>query len=328
MKRESITLDRQVDVSTTWSWAGPLIIISYCLFFLATKLYDGRVGGVHWLYLGAIAGLYFFRSWTRSFVVICLPMVVYATMYDFFAFIPFDSLLPIRVSEPYQLDKLLFGISNGSQVLLLHEFIFQKLANPFLDVVSGVFYFLHIPVFLALVLYFWQKYSSSLAQKFTLGFLVINLLAFSTYFLYPAAAPWYVTKFGFAQPLHPIPGDPAGLIRFEHIFGLHLFSENYGISPVVFGAIPSMHAGFATLGWLFSWKTSRTTVALMSVYISGMYFSALYLQHHYLLDVIIGIAYAIIAWLIVDKIFVKSCNKINERIWSIFKDQAHRPLFN
>ena len=57
----------------------------------------------------------------------------------------------------------------------------------------------------------------SLSQRSNAAaFLVMNIFADLTYVLYPAAAPWYVAKVGFVQPLGPIPGDPAGLIRFEN----------------------------------------------------------------------------------------------------------------
>ena len=334
MKQDSIAMERSLEVVNhegreIWrALIGPTIILGYLIIFLGTKVYEGRLGHVHWLYMFSIGGLYFLHNWTRSFVVICLPMVVYGAMYDFFAFIPFDLLLPINISGPYQFDKIFFGIAHGSEIILPHEYIFQALAHPFWDTVSGIFYFLHIPGLLILILYFWLKYSVSLAQRFTLAFLCINVLAFTTYLLYPAAAPWYVAKFGFAQPLGPIPGDPAGLVRFEQLFGLHLFTENYGISPVVFGAVPSMHAGYATLGWLFSFKADRGLFIIMTIYILGMYFSALYLQHHYLFDVIIGVLYALMAWFIVEKLFSKTSERINQGIWSTFKQNALRPIID
>lgn len=318
----------QSGIESGWrSWLGPLLILFYCLSFLSLKLVQHQASPIHLLYLGGIMGLYFAHSAVRGFFVLCLPMILYSTMYDFFGMIPFEALMPIHVSEPYHWDQALFGINVAGHVYHLHQYVFLKLAHPFWDFVTGVVYFLHVPVVLILVLYFWRFQSRELAQRFTMAFLVINLLAFATYFFFPAAAPWYVERFGFLAPTAPIPGDPAGLVRFEHLLGISIFSDNYKISPVVFGAIPSMHAGFATLGWLYSWQASRKVLAFMSLYLALMYTSALYLQHHYTIDVIWGIAYAIIAWLVIDKILFRPVTKLNEGIWDWFYQRARGTLF-
>ncbi len=307
-------------------WAGPLLILLFLIIFYFLERMTGPLQWVHWLFISAVGGLYFLSSPTRSLVVIGLPVIAYATIYDFFQFIPFESLLPIQIQSIYQWDLKLFGVGTAGNPLLFHEWLFSVFSHPLWDFASGVFYTLHIPVVIVLILYFWWTRSISLAQKFTLAFFLINIFAFATYFLLPAAAPWYVEKFGFIQPTGPIPGDAAGLIRFEQLLGIKFFSENYQISPVVFGAIPSMHAGFATLGWLFSFQAGRRSTYLLTLYILGMYISALYLQHHYLLDVIWGIAYALLAWVLIDKIFIKAITKLNRTLWSLFFTQAGGPL--
>lgn len=321
----AILLAQKNDI-TERRWLGPGLILFYCLSFLSLKLVQHQASPTHLLYLSAIVGLYFLHPALRRFFVLCLPMILYSTLYDFFGMIPFETLMPIHVSEPYQWDQALFGVSVGSKSYLLHEYVFEQLAHPFWDFVTGVVYFLHVPVVLLLVFYFWKSQSRQLAQRFTMAFLMINFLAFATYFFFPAAAPWYVAHFGFVAPTVPIPGDPAGLVRFEALLGISLFSDNYKISPVVFGAIPSMHAGFATLGWLYTWQAGRIALGWMSLYLSLMYLSALYLQHHYTIDVLWGIAYALLAWVIVEKILFKPVTKINEGIWVWFYQKARGPL--
>lgn len=308
------------------AWLGPLLIFLFLAAFYLLERLTGPLQWVHWLFLGSVGGCYFFSLPTRTLVVIGIPVVAYATLYDFFQFIPFENLLPIHIESVYRWDEQLFGLSTTAGPLLFHEWVYQSLKHPLWDFVAGIFYLLHIPAVIALILYFWRRDSINLAQKFTLAFFVLNVFAFLTYYLLPAAAPWYVEKFGFVQPLGPIPGDPAGLIHFEKIVGLSFFSDNYSISPVVFGAIPSMHAGFATLGWLYSLQSKRWLTVFMTLYILGMYFSALYLQHHYLIDVVWGMAYALLAWFLMEKLFKKPAEKINQALRRIFIRDAYRPI--
>ena len=317
------------DAGPQWgrAWLGPLLMVIYLGIFYLLERITGPLKPVHWLFLSVVGGFYFISKPTRYLVVIGLPVIAYATLYDFFQFIPFEKLLPIHIESIYHWDLNHFGITTLSGKILFHEWIYRVFSNPVLDFLTGVFYLLHVPVVIALIFYFWRAKSVSYAQKFTLAFFLINALAFATYYLLPAAAPWYVEKFGFLQPLGPIPGDPAGLVNFENIIGVKFFSDNYQISPVVFGAIPSMHAGFATLGWLFSFRVSKKATLLLTVYIFGMYFSALYLQHHYLLDVLWGISYAFLAWFMIDRILSGPAEKLNRGLRSLFVDQAGGLLF-
>ncbi len=300
------------NVPTRW---GSLVLIFLGLAFLAIKVSAGDLHLVHLLFVLGIWSLYFLSKTTRQFLIISIPVVIYAVMYDFFRYIPFESLLPIRVKELFEIDLLFFGIPLSGEKVLFHKFILEKFSSVFFDVYSGFFYFLHVPMFLILIVVFWRGRSAELAQRYMVAFLFMNIITNLTYFFYPAAAPWYVEKFGFLQPLGPVPGDAAGLVKFERILGLNFFTENYHLGPVVFGAIPSMHAGFAMLGWLYSFQVNRKLAFALGVFVLSMSFSALYLQHHYMIDLVIGYIYALAAWGIVEKFLkgpvARSYTKLN-----------------
>ncbi len=245
-------------------------------------------------------------------------MAIYGLFFDFFRHIPFEWLLPIRVRELYLWDLQLFGLQVGGEIMLFHEWILQQFYHPIADFFCGVVYFLHIPMVLILTLLFWRYRSASLAQRFTTAFLLLNLMAFATYYFYPAAAPWFVEKYGFIQPLFPVPGDAAGLKRFDDLLGLSVFADGYHISPVTFGAVPSMHAGYATLGWIYSLYFNRKLALVMGFYVLAMWFSAMYLQHHYLLDAVIGSLYAVVAWLVADKVFQTPIQNLHSKLFRFF----------
>lgn len=284
---------------------GALFIFLFTVGFLSLKVESHGINQFHLLYIGFIFTCYFLHPFTRKLLLILFPMALYALMYDFFQYIPFSHLLPIRVQEPYHLDLILFGIHSGGNILHLHDWIFQVLQSPFLDIYCGIIYMLHVPMVLILLILFWKFSSDELAARFIFAFWIMNVFAFLTYYFYPAAAPWFVQKYGFLQPLVPMPGDPAGLARFDALLHLNLFTQNYQITPVPFGAVPSMHAGFAMLEFLYSLQFNRKLAYLIAIYCMSMWFSALYLQHHYMIDIILGVFYALLAYFLVEKFLKK-----------------------
>ncbi len=285
---------------------GALFIVLFATSCLVLKLETHQLNKFHILYIGAIFGCYFLHPLSRKLMLIVFPMAIFGLMYDFFQYIPFAKLLPIRVAEPYNLDLKLFALPFQGHLLHFNEFIFQYFHHPVLDVYCGFIYLMHVPMVLILTLLFWRVASDELAARFIFAFWVMNAFAFATYYFYPSAAPWFVAKYGFLQPVVPMPGDPAGLARFDEILHLNLFTQNYQITPVPFGAIPSMHAGFSTLGFLYSLQFNRKLSIFMAFYCVSMCFSALYLQHHYVIDLLLGIFYAFLAFMFVEKILKKS----------------------
>jgi membrane-associated phospholipid phosphatase len=64
----------------------------------------------------------------------------------------------------------------------------------------------------------------------------------------------------------------------------------------VFGAMPSMHCAYPTLGLLTAWRhTTWRTRPLHLFYVFWMAGAALYLDHHWILDVLGGWLVAIVA---------------------------------
>jgi membrane-associated phospholipid phosphatase len=125
----------------------------------------------------------------------------------------------------------------------------------------------------------------------------MNLAGFVTYYVYPAAPPWYVAQYGLGPANFAVQASPAAAIRWDDLVGVHYFASFYGRSADVFGAIPSLHVAQPLLVFLFARRLRSPMVS----WTSGLYallvaFSAIYLQHHYLLDVLIGAAYAVVAY--------------------------------
>src|SRR5262249_55209193 len=109
---------------------------------------------------------------------------------------------------------------------------------------------------------------------------------------FPVAPPWYVTEHGLGPAVRGIPGSPAAALRFDQLTGTHMIASLYARESDAFGAIPSLHAAYPLLVALMLREMgARRLTTLAWAYMALMCFAAVYLQHHYVIDVIAGIAY-------------------------------------
>ena len=80
-----------------------------------------------------------------------------------------------------------------------------------------------------------------------------------------------------------------------------MYGTTFGTSPLVFGAFPSLHSGCATIEMLFvSWLFPRMKL-IAGGYVLWMWFSTMYLTHHYMIDLVGGSIYAILAYAVAQK---------------------------
>jgi len=172
---------------------------------------------------------------------------------------------------------------------------------PALDLACGFAYvaFAAEHVLLALLLFFIGRVDA--ARIFAWSFLLVNVLGFATYFVYPAAPPWWVTTYGLgAEPARILPA-PAATLRFDALLGINLFRDIYRNGIDVFGSYPSLHVSYPFLSLLLSFRYrelhwARVPAALFFLLVC---LSAVYLQHHYVTDVVLGIVYAAVALAVV-----------------------------
>ena len=129
---------------------------------------------------------------------------------------------------------------------------------------------------------------------FALTFLLVNLLGFVVYYLYPAAPPWYVQQHGFAfQPLKL--ASTGGLAKFDAYFHIELFKSIYAKGSNVFAAMTSLHSAYPVIVVYYAFKNRLGFVKyIFALVMIGIWFTAVYASHHYILDVMAGILCATI----------------------------------
>ncbi|MDO6388652.1 phosphatase PAP2 family protein [Pontibacter sp. BT731] len=255
--------------------------------------------------IGLANALYFATPITRKFITGFSVFIVFWVLYDYMKAFPNYWFNAVHIEDLYNAEKVVFGIRDGGIILTPNEY-WQLNSHTFLDVLSGIFYLSWVPVPLAFAgfLFFWNRQQF---VYFSLTFLLVNLLGFVVYYLYPAAPPWYVQLHGF-EFIATTPGNTAGLVRFDAFFGVTVFHSLYVKGSNVFAAMPSLHSAYPLIVLYYALKNKLGIVAkvLFTIITVGIWFAAVYTSHHYVLDVLAGIVCAtcgilLFNWLVASK---------------------------
>ena len=171
---------------------------------------------------------------------------------------------------------------------------------------AGLFYLCWVPVPLGFAIYLYLKGDKKSYLRFSLAFLFVNLLGFCGYYIHPAAPPWYAMNYGF-EPVLNTPGNVAGLGRFDAMTGLGIFHGLYGKTANVFAAVPSLHAAYMLIATIYAVvsRQRKTTVVLFAFICLGIWWTAVYSGHHYIIDVMLGIATTIVGIVLLEKVLLR-----------------------
>jgi hypothetical protein len=125
------------------------------------------------------------------------------------------------------------------------------------------------------------------------------MAGFVTYLLLPVAPPWWAEKYGHASGnLHLRDNGFMGLANFFGFGKDYVYSYNvYSIGSNDVAAFPSLHAGYPFLAFLFARRAFGKVGWLMLAYTACVWFAIVYLGEHWVVDIIGGVAYAVVAYL-------------------------------
>jgi len=236
--------------------------------------------------------LFYASVTSRKFIIGFSIFIIYWIIYDYMKAFPNYRYNTVHIESLYNAEKYVFGFLYDGLKVTPNEF-FRQNTNSFLDVISGIFYLCWIPVPLAFATYLFFA-NKALFFRFSLTFLLVNLVGFIVYYLYPAAPPWYVQQHGF-NFIADTHGNAAGLLAFDDYFHVDIFKSLYKKGSNVFAAMPSLHSSYPLIVAYYSRKTTLPTVIkfLLLLVVGGIWFAAVYSSHHYVLDVVAGITCAI-----------------------------------
>ncbi len=236
-----------------------------------------------------LLGLFVILGEGKRFLLYFLPFVVLLLSYE-----KLRSLAPLLNSHVHYtamitIDRFMFGghlPTTSLQHLLYHGHV------QWYDFILYFFYMLHFvtPLLFAVVLW---RYKTKYYWQYVTALLLLSYIGFITYVAFPAAPPWLAAEGGILPNVSHISTN----IWFA--MGVKNFSDYYKqLSPNLVAAMPSLHAAYPFLLALMVrkvWGNRWFLIAMLYPLI--IWFAVVYLGEHYVIDVIIGLIYALLSYL-------------------------------
>jgi len=281
-------------------------IILNIILVVIYLIWNGIVVGIrdeHYFLILLWLFSYYSHEKSRKFIVAFSIFIVYWIIYDSMRILPNYEVSQVNILEPYEIEKALFGININNTILTPNEY-FAIYNNQIFDFLAGFFYINWVPIPLAFGVYLFLK-DKVLFVKFSTVFFLVNIVGFIIYYIYPAAPPWYVDLYGF--DLHiGVPGNSAGLSRFDEIIGFPIFENIYNKNANVLAAMPSLHATYPMIVLYYGIKKGLGWInGLFVLFMFGIWMAAVYSNHHYIIDILMGIVMTVLVIFLFEKLSIK-----------------------
>ncbi|MBO3802761.1 MAG: inositol phosphorylceramide synthase [Candidatus Brockarchaeota archaeon] len=223
------------------------------------------------------------RKWSRRFMKDWAPFTTLFMAYEAMYGIADNVSAIVHVNELISAEFLMFG---AIPTLMLQQFY----RNPIFDYVGAFFYSLHFiaPTTFGFIL--WKR-SPKDYWRYSIAFLLCSYGALMTFVMYPSAPPWFGLK---ASRI---------LFQIDREIGVPVYSTiiDY-VQPNPFAAFPSLHAAYPWLISIYAIKIKRVKALPILLIPAGVWFSAVYLGEHYIVDLLGGVAYSTFAFVFVEKL--------------------------
>lgn len=223
-----------------------------------------------------VSGIFIWKSTNRAFIRDFFPFLLMLLAWQGLRGYA-DNLSPNRVlvGELIHWEQALFGIVPG---VWLRENVWGTFTTPVFNWLSQIFYFSHFvtPVVVAALL--WQR-EKEMFRPFMAGLMALTYAGFLTFLLVPAAPPWLASQWGYLQTHTPV------LLWGSFPTALQM------VSPNNVAAMPSLHAAYPTfIACFVVWVWGNRARAIFSLPLL-VSFSAVWLGHHYVIDLLAGMFY-------------------------------------
>ena len=212
-----------------------------------------------------------------------------------------DGVDNAHVLPQLRADEWLFGWATGGQVptVWLQERLHVVGDVRWWDVAVVPVYMSHflVPMVLAVVL--WLS-AYALFRRYVWTLVALTLLTLATYALFPAAPPWMAGDNGYLPEVARVVSTTLEATGIGTIRSAVQRGEAYANAVA---AIPSLHSGVPMMVLLFLWRLVRVrTRVLLVAYIAAMTFTLTYGGEHYVVDAVVGWAYAAVAVVGVERL--------------------------
>jgi membrane-associated phospholipid phosphatase len=225
-----------------------------------------------------------YNKWSKRFVKDWIPFLTIFISYQAMYGLVGSVAGIVHVSEPIAAELQMFG---SIPTVMLQ----QLYRMPMLDYIGAFFYSIHFFAPTIFAFFLWRTAPKNYS-KYTIALVILTYSALITFLVYPVAPPWY-----------GVHGVTRVLFDVDKSLGVPVYRTIYDfIEPNQFAAFPSLHSALPWLITLFALKIGKWKALPILIFPFGVWFSAVYLGEHYIVDVLGGIAYATVAFVIAEKL--------------------------
>lgn len=269
-------------------------------FYLAWTGWAIGLRAEHFVIVAFFLVLFFASPKTAHFAKLVLPFLGVGVLYDNLRLVV-GYRGEVHVADLWHAELAWFGVNTASGPMIPAMWL-KEHTNAFLDTLCGFAYLAYIVETFAFGIYLYFR-DQKLLTRFGWGFLAVNFFGMIIYMLYPAAPPWYVEQYGLGPAILEAKPSPAGAARFDALWGVQVFSTFYSRNANVFGAMPSLHVAYPTVVMFASFRLGAKWGVPAILFMLLVAFSAIYLQHHYILDLVAGMSCATLTWVLITWVF-------------------------
>jgi membrane-associated phospholipid phosphatase len=277
-------------------------VVASAVMIAAVGVPTSRLLSFAWIGSGMLAaGVTDLRRRVPRFVFEWLPFMGVLIAYDRLRAIADGLLVHQRELPQIHAEAALFG--TPIPTVLLQQHLWHGTGDiRWWDYAAWFVYLTHFVATLAVAAILWTWAHRHFA-RFAAMVCALALAGFATYALYPAVPPWMAAQHGSIGAAHRTVKLVWPHVPIAHYGNVFDKGQHYANNVA---AMPSLHAAYALLLALFLWRlVPRWAKPLLALYPPAMAFSLVYGGEHYVVDCIAGWAYAVVVFVVVERVFAR-----------------------
>ncbi len=209
----------------------------------------------------------------------------YPLIFMFVVFESFFMILPYF--NPRDYDKVMASIDFRMFGVYPTVWI-ERWIRPWLTDLLYLLYFFYYPLPLFILVYLYRKRMAYALDRSVFILLVVNYGAYITYFFVPTMGPRFY--------------EPIMHLQTKALNGIFLAGPIRDIirvfEPNKFDAFPSLHVATSLTTILIMFQYNKKMFAIFIPIVAGIWLAVVYCRFHYVIDMIVGAAWVIIAFAI------------------------------
>ena len=272
----------------------------YIIIIFAVFTYKDKFVDVHTIVLSLFL-VAFLIGQSRSFLREFVPFTIIIFAYQIMRGYADDLAGHVNIGNIIRVERFLFG--NVPTVVLQKKFYTHGSYHIY-DFLAFTLWALHFVVPLAFAFILW-RYRKRLYWQFVLSLICLTFAGFITYVIFPLAPPWLASRIGDLEHVSLIRDDLLNSFQFGKSTSLFIIYA----TPNHVAAMPSLHAAYPCLVFLYILRYFRKFAIPAFIYCIALWTSLVYGGDHYVLDVLVGIIYAVISFFIIEIAIEKTAFK-------------------